>query len=137
MRNGQTLEADVVRVARRAGSRSVWKSLALMPHLFRISRKLDRLVKKLETSEERLSPSNVNRLSRSLHGVQGQLKSPMFRVIRVRIERSNLRLAGHAEGVYMSSNPDYTQMNGTVSLRLGPGSQGNGTVRTRPHFRSA
>src|SRR5436305_14628694 len=98
MRNGHTLEADVVQVARRAASRSGWKTISLMPRLFRISRDLEGLVDRLESAEEQLSPSKLNQLARSLHGVRSQFASPVFRVVSMRIERSNIRLADLAEG---------------------------------------
>lgn len=124
MRNGHALEAEVVRVIRRAASRSGWKTISLMPKLFRISRELEGLVGRLESAEEQLSPSKLNRLTRSVHGVRGQFASPVFRVVAMRIERSNMRLADYAEGVFMAGHPEFQTMT-TAVLRRGPASELN------------
>lgn len=137
MSNGQTLEAEVVRVTRCAVSRSPWTAVSLVPSLVRISRRLDSLVERLETDQERLTPCSLNSLTRAVYTVQGQFNAPLLRPLVTRIEQANLRLADYTERTFMAAQSDFHNMVSPEIPRRGPASEVDEGADMDPVFRSA
>jgi hypothetical protein len=137
MSNGQTLEAEVVRVTRCAGSRSPWTSVSLVPSLVRISWRLDTLVDHLETDQEQLTPCSLNSLTRAVYTAQGQFNAPLLRPIVTRIEQANLRLADYTERTFMAAQSDFRIVVSPEIPRRGPASAVDEGVDTDQVFRSA
>ena len=135
MSDAQLLEVEVGRVIRYAASRSSWTLIPVMPNLFRISQKLEDLMRDVETAEVRPAPDDLNRLSRAIHALRKPFSSPLFHVIIDRIEYFNLQLAGYAENLFMAGRPEFQNVVAETALRVGPISENSALFE--PVLRSA